>query len=212
MRYAAWLLLILVVSVSRTLAQGGDCPAIVDAALQTAADACTTLSRNQACYGNVTLQAEPQAGASFTFEQTGDIVDLVDVASLELSAMTEDAWGVALLLLQANLPDTLPGQNVTMVLFGEVAIASAVPTEPVVEPTPEPRPIVFIVTADSTINVRGGPSTSDAVVASLGAGETVPTDGRSDDGTWLHVRFDDGTTGWIFAELVSVDGDISCCP
>jgi len=212
MRHAAWLLFVLLIFASRTLAQGGDCPAIVDAALQTAANACTALSRNQACYGNVMLQAEPQAGASFTFEQTGDMVNLVDVASLSLSAMSEDAWGVALMLLQANLPDTVPGQNVTMVLFGEVDITNAVVSEPAIVPTAVPTPVLFTVTAGSTINVRSGPSTSDAVVTSLGAGETVPTDGRNDDSTWLHVRFDDGTMGWVFAELVSVDGDTSMLP
>jgi hypothetical protein len=41
--------------------------------------------------------------------------------------MDEDAgtWGVAVLQVQANLPDTVPGQNVTMLLFGDVEITDA---------------------------------------------------------------------------------------
>ena len=35
------------------------------------------------------------------------------------------AWGVALMRIQANLPDTLPGQNVTMLIFGDVQIQNA---------------------------------------------------------------------------------------
>jgi hypothetical protein len=37
----------------------------------------------------------------------------------------EGTWGVAVLQVQANLPDTLPGQNVTMLLFGDVEIIDA---------------------------------------------------------------------------------------
>src|SRR5690606_24390666 len=34
-------------------------------------------------------------------------------------------WGVSLLKAQANLPDTLPGQNVTFLLYGGAALDNA---------------------------------------------------------------------------------------
>jgi hypothetical protein len=144
MKRIIWLSLLLLVFVGRTLAQA-DCPTIVETALQLADDACAELGRNEACYGNVRLEAEAQPTAqTFTFEQTGDIVNLNDVFRLHLSPMDADSesWGVALLQTQANLPDTLPGQNVTMVLFGQVDITDAAPAES--EATPEATEDEFI--------------------------------------------------------------------
>jgi hypothetical protein len=36
-----------------------------------------------------------------------------------------NTWGVVLMQLQADIPDTLPGQNVTFILYGDVAIQNA---------------------------------------------------------------------------------------
>jgi hypothetical protein len=139
-RYPLWLLLIVVAACSGA---GGTtqvpldadgplaatCPTIVQTALETTDSACEDTGRNQACYGNVRLEVEAREGvAPFTFEQQGDRVDLAAVRSLMLSSMNESTreWGVALMKLQADLPDTLPGQNVTFLLFGDVEIENAV--------------------------------------------------------------------------------------
>ncbi|MBI1281164.1 MAG: hypothetical protein GC179_23765 [Anaerolineaceae bacterium] len=113
------------------LAQASSCPEIVSKALSAADTACKKTGRNQACYGNFNLQATGQPGAeNFSFDKVGDIVNIADVQSLKLSPMNvgKDQWGVALLKLQANIPDTLPGQNVTFLLFGDVEITNAVNT------------------------------------------------------------------------------------
>lgn len=116
------------------MGQGSGCPAIVETALSAIDLFCEGTGRNQACYGNVSLDAVPQPGAGgLMFEQVGDIINLADLQSLRVAPMDEDAgiWGVALLRLQANIPDTLPGQNVTFLLFGDVEITSAVdPNDP----------------------------------------------------------------------------------
>ncbi len=127
MRRIFWIVLILLLSVSVALAQT-DCPTLAEDALAAADSLCTDLERNQACYGNVLLDAVPQAGVTdLQFEQAGDIEDLADIQSIELSGMDTEtgAWGVAILSVQANLPETLPGQNVTFVLFGDVTLENA---------------------------------------------------------------------------------------
>ncbi|RMG89894.1 MAG: hypothetical protein D6712_00920, partial [Chloroflexi bacterium] len=112
-----------------TLAQNEDdiCPIIVQEALEATDAACQDTGRNEACYGNISIDAEPREDvADFTFEQQGDKVAVTAIDALTLSpfdAETE-AWGVALLRLQANLPDTLPGQNVTFLLFGDVELVN----------------------------------------------------------------------------------------
>lgn len=110
------------------VAAQSDCPTIVQNALEIADTACEGIGRNQACYGNVALSAVPQEGVSdFTFSAAGDMVDVTDVQSLTLSSLDVDAeqWGIAEMKIQANIPDTLPGQNVTFLLFGDVKIENA---------------------------------------------------------------------------------------
>ncbi len=104
-----------------------DCPAIVQTALDAVDQICESAGRNQACYGNFQIEATAQVDASnFTFSQVGDVVDVNQIQSLRLNPMNEEAgtWGVALMRLQANIPDTLPGQNVTFLLFGDVEITA----------------------------------------------------------------------------------------
>ncbi len=116
-------------SMSVTFAQNDDaCPTIVQEALTVVEDLCSDAARNQACYGNLTLEAEPQPGVDrLDFNNPGDIADVVDIHSLHLMGMDTSVpeWGVALMRLQANLPDTLPGQNVTFLLFGDIDIETA---------------------------------------------------------------------------------------
>ncbi len=107
------------------------CPIIVESALEAADSACSETSRNQACYGNIQVEAELSDTSAVTFEAVGDIAELGDIQSLALSGYDEVSgdWGVAILRVQANLPDTLPGQNVTFVLFGDAEITNAATDE-----------------------------------------------------------------------------------
>src|SRR5262249_14818906 len=78
---------------------------------------------------NVSLTAEPQPGVSnFKFERDGDIVDVNDISTLKLEPLDEAAgtWGLVLMQLQADIPDSLPGQNVTFLMFGDVELENAV--------------------------------------------------------------------------------------
>jgi hypothetical protein len=105
------------------------CPAIVQTALAAADQLCAATKRNQACYGHVAMTVEAQPNVSdFKFEKAGDVVNLADLKLLRLTPLNEQTgdWGVAMLRLQANLPDTLPGQNVTFLLFGDAEVTNAV--------------------------------------------------------------------------------------
>jgi hypothetical protein len=181
-----------------------DCPTIVRDALEATDAACTGTGRNQACYGNISLRAEPQAGtAEFNFESPGDNVDVAGVRTLTLDPLDAagDIWGVALMQLQANLPETLPGQNVTFLLFGDVEIRNAVETNT--------EPVTLEAVSTGNVNVRSGPSTNDARISQLADGETVLVDGRTPDGAWLRIQLADGAAGWAAADLVTVADDVS---
>ncbi len=104
------------------------CPDVVKKALQTVSGRCANTSRNQVCYGNPAINAEAQEGAdSIKFAAPGDITDLKNIRSIKLTGLdaASQQWGIALLRAQANLPDTVRGQNVTMLLLGDVDIMEA---------------------------------------------------------------------------------------
>lgn len=122
----------LLIIAGSVLAQTASCPELVRTALAVASEACEGIGRNQVCYGNIQLEGEPKAGIEeFVLEAPGDMVDAASLQTLRLSALDEDAdmWGIALMNLQANIPATLPGQNVTFLLFGDVEITDAMEEE-----------------------------------------------------------------------------------
>ena len=180
-------------------AEAVTCPTIVQQALDAAARSCSAIGRNQACYGNVRLTAQAQPAAPpITFTHPGDLASVADLQTLTLSPLDEqqDSWGIALMKLQANLPDVLPGQNVVFVLFGDVQMQNAVPTR-----------ITLAATANNGVNLRGSPGGK--IVGALTRGQSVQADGRNQAGDWLHVRLNDGTVGWASVPLLSVSGDPS---
>ena len=118
----AGMLLLLVGSVSLTLAQAGDCPAFVQRAIDTVSERCREIGRNQVCYGNNAIDA--QFAASVTFALPGDRAGVRDLQHLTTAPLLpdENIWGVAVLALQANLPDNLPGENATFIVFGDTEL------------------------------------------------------------------------------------------
>lgn len=163
----------LVLLVSATaLAQSSDCPAIVETALDAADTLCAETGRNQVCYGHVSLTAEAQSDAGqFTLESAGDIADVADLKALHLLPLDETTgeWGVALMRLQANIPDTLPGQNVTFLLFGDVEITSA--AEEAALPDATPMQAFYLRTGVSDSKCDAAPESGLIVQTPEGVGE-----------------------------------------
>lgn len=61
--------------------------------------------------------------------------------------------------------------------------------------------------AIDSLNVRGGPSTADDVVTTIGDGDAVTLTGDLDNG-WLSVEAD-GVDGWVYSAFLSQDGSSS---
>ncbi|MBI5667504.1 MAG: SH3 domain-containing protein [Chloroflexi bacterium] len=193
----AIIVLICLIGFSPVLAQGDTCPALIQSIFERVKTECAVIGRNQACYGNTTLQAEPQAGvADFAFSQPGDFVSVAGLQTLRaapLNAATSE-WGVALMKVQANIPDTLPGQGVTFVLFGNTEVENVVPfTSAGVEVTPN---------ADSVL--RGTPATDSAIVGAITTGQPAIAINRSTDDAWVRVELQGpgSRAGWLPASLL----------
>jgi hypothetical protein len=100
------------------------CQAILEKAMQTLASSCHTVGRNKACYGNTLVNTEPTINKLLHFSAVGDIADISDIRTLTTAPLdtVTGVWGISLLKLQVNLPDALPGQNVTFLIVGNTHI------------------------------------------------------------------------------------------
>jgi hypothetical protein len=202
LRTTIWLFLFALVVVPVIAA--ADCPTVVEHALQATNEICETTGRNQACYGNVHIDAQPQAGVEdFEFEDVGDRVPVTALQSLRLSPMEVESgeWGVAMMRLQASLPAS-QREDITLLMFGDVEIENAVQT-PVVT-------MDVTVSVDEYINVRRLPTTQAGVMGVLAPGQTVRALERLQSGAWLRVEIPESAViGWLDASLVTSEGDLA---
>ncbi len=105
------------------------CDQLVQLAEASVGLVCDNLGRNKVCYGNHLISAQFQPNSNVTFVKSGDTVNLLDVLRLStapLNMLTKD-WGIAVIKAQANLPDALPGQNVTFLLYGDTTMNNPTP-------------------------------------------------------------------------------------
>lgn len=130
-RWGRWLVrgaglgLLLLGSVSAALTQAADCPAFVEQAIDKVSTRCGAVGRNQVCYGNDAIDAE--FATSVTFALPGDRAGVRDLRHLTTAPLLPETgtWGVAVLALQADLPDNLPGENATFIVFGDTELTPA---------------------------------------------------------------------------------------
>lgn len=159
-------------------AQDDTCSDIVTQALSAVEETCALTGRNQACYGNFSMQVTLRENApALRFEQQGDVIDVIDLQTLVLRELNveENTWGIALMQIQADLPDALPGQNVTFLLFGDVEIENAV--DPNAQPAPSGTDLnpmqafYFRTGVNSALNCAEAPTDGMLIQTPEGVGE-----------------------------------------
>ncbi len=100
------------------------CNDLVNRALEQTTDVCNNPERNTICYGNGIIFAQAATGVTLDFDSEGDVAPLSDFAGITHTPLDEatEIWGVSLMSLQANIPDTVPGQTVQIIVFGNVEV------------------------------------------------------------------------------------------
>jgi uncharacterized protein YgiM (DUF1202 family) len=183
-------------------AQNTTCSELVQSALEYTNTSCNETGRNEACYGHGIINV--QADNDIKFDKISDIVPITAITSMQLSGMSldDDIWGVSLMRIQANLPDTLPGQNVQFVLFGDVEIEDK-----------GDMSNIFTATATGGVNVRLRPTTSqNNIIESLTRGEDVTAIGRLEDVSWIQIRLNaenESLIGWVSADYLQSENEFS---
>lgn len=127
-------LLFLTAAVGWAEAQEEDtCPAVANTALMSVSEVCTTLSRNSACYGasNVDSLTVADPRPEDFFIDPGDRAELQELREIHPQPLDEitQTFGVSLLNLQANIPNTVPGQGVVFILMGDARLTNEVPPD-----------------------------------------------------------------------------------
>jgi hypothetical protein len=100
------------------------CQLLIQKAMEASDEYCSSIDSNKACYGNNTLKADLVAGSADQFTERGDVVDVEKLQRIVASPLKPESneWGIAVLKVLANLPRSLPGQTITMVVFGNTTL------------------------------------------------------------------------------------------
>lgn len=185
------------------------CPALVEEALSAVDLNCEGLDRNSACYGYgvVTASFVSEVPDDY-FVEPADTSELRELQSISTSVLDidEDLWGVAVLDVQANLPNTIPGQSVIFVLIGDTEVQNEVAPDEAFQPSEG-----IAVIASSGANIRSGAGLNFNVIGGAAAGDELMADGLSEDGEWLRVAYDN-RVAWVSRAVLVEDPAIDNLP
>ena len=201
-------IMLLVLSPPLGLAQT-TCPAFVEQAITTLGDNCSGMDRNTACYGYTPLEATfSETVAPDFFTRPSDRTALTTLDSLRTAPLdlATGRWGIAVMSVQANVPNTVPGQAVTLLLLGDAVVENAVDEEDVALPA---QPITVIT--QTATDLFAEPDATATILASLPAGTVIEADAISPDSAWVRA-FYQGSPGWISSAAVNMTQNASSLP
>lgn len=174
------------------------------------------------------LQTEELIAANTDPALTASLVKLTDALHIQSTVIRTYATQQGLaaptptfVLEAAAVAATLPPVATpapAIVLAADAAVASSAPTTMSAPallldlPTPTAQSSALAAPqgkATGLINVRSGPGTEFSAVAALEPNATVELTGRTLAGDWWQVRTADGSTGWVFGQLLETTGDVA---
>jgi hypothetical protein len=199
-------ILILMSVVGFVAAQTDSCETLLRA-IETIGENCAEITRNQVCYANHRVDARFYEELEDSFSDVSDVVDILKLESLSTSASSIEEWGVAVLNVQANLPYTLPGQSVIVIMMGETNARNAVEAEYAFVS----NIVVPVETVVRSSNLRSAPSSDSHVIGTVPFGTVLEADAKSSDSAWLRVVSDFGPA-WISVSLIEPDGRLNELP
>lgn len=120
-------------------------------------------------------------------------------------------------IMRVLAPALLMLSVLTACSVGPFRITVDTPTTiPPTFPTPTPAGVSSaapMLTATTQVNVRGGDGTQHLIIDTLIVGDSAPIIGiGSNDPNWYAIRLFDGRTGFVSADFVTTEGDLSNLP
>lgn len=202
-RYMLWTIIMIafcsrIISVAQTDTTD-QCPPIITEAISLASESCDDLGRNSACYGhNQVIASFTDEAQAEDFAQPADTAQLANIMTISTSALNvdESLWGLALMNVQANIPDTIPGQGVLFFLMGETTVENAVSAQPNMMPTD------ITISASQRVNIRSGAGRNFNPLGRAEPNSVWTATGINEDFTWVRIAFGD-TNGWVSRDLIT---------
>ena len=185
---------------------GPTCPAIVEEALAQMQSACEGVDRNNACYGNTFVEAS-FADDQVSFAAPRDRADLAQLESIRTAPLDNESgvWGISVLNIQANIPNTLPGQGVIMLLLGDTEVTNQVAAE---DAFVSPDPVTLATVRETPIHAT--PSFQSEIIGEIASDVLIDVDVRSEpegsDFGWVRVISTD-VVGWVASADVLITED-----
>ena len=183
------------------------CPALVELALSQVGNNCADLGRNSACYGfnKLTASFNQTVDPNF-FTRPSDRSDLARLQTIQTTPLDLGLgqWGIAVMNVQANVPNTLPGQAVTFLLLGDSDIENAVPAS---DDTVQAVTVILQAMTD----LRSSAQAASAVIGTLAAGTVVDANAISEDGSAIRLRTENGG-GWVNRDALNSNPTLDKLP
>jgi uncharacterized repeat protein (TIGR01451 family) len=182
------------------------CTTVVRDALREVGSNCDRLSRNSACYGfNQVRGTFTQVVPANFFTRPADRGELSIFERIQTSALNlqNNIWGIALMSVQANLPQTLPGQSVVFMLVGDTQVENAVPPGQAFM-----GGMISAVVTRIPAALYADPSTSEPVVTNVPAGVTLQADAITQSGDWVRVVYDE-QPGWLMVNVIDATNGLN---
>lgn len=194
----AVLVMLLLLGTTIIHAQGNsECAIDNSEILQQVNEVCADVGTNEICYGNDQVTVVTNAGEEdSTFNRPGARASLLDIRSLFLSEVniTANTWGVAQLQLQVNQGNGT--QDITMLLFGNVAIENQI------EPT---EGIEIVVMSDTAPMYPIAPSGGFDPMTTIFKDTTVKAIARLANNLWIRIELlDTGAIGWVLRTVLDL--------
>ncbi len=184
-RFALILPLLLAFALLSADAQKAVCEEIVAQALLDLSEHCADLERNSLCYGHSQVDASFAGDSNAAdFDAPGARASLAQMTRLRTSGLDLERghWGVAIMNLQANLPQSRPGAGVIMMLAGDATLDHEVDLAQI----DEIREPLSTVALEPTMRFAQAAAISEEL-GQLQKDEIALIDARTRGGEWLRL-------------------------
>ncbi|MBE2268849.1 MAG: hypothetical protein IAE80_11505 [Anaerolinea sp.] len=189
------------------------CPVVVQNVLTNIGDYCRDMGRNSTCFASQRLDYArfTQTFPADYYAEPGDIGALVSTATIRTGGLNLNTseWGANIMHLQGNLPNSIGGNGINLVQFGDVEVENGV--QPGSAVVLLDQGIAISSTAPADLLSDPPQRAASELLGSVPAGAELSADAIDEIGTYVRVVFE-GIPGWIPLDALDKSVDLSSLP